>query len=181
MSARDISAARRLSRSLTVEMVGRCPMGSREENATHDVRHDPAVPVVVSLAWRVEPHRHRKARMSAVDGRGAVGTGQPGDGEGFVSGQAERLGIVAAGELQRQDAHADEVGTVDSFERPGDRAGAVVLVLGALPVLLAALFMARPTGRIRRSRRDRPTEPTVPEGWGTRTLRGTPPQPASLS
>ena len=45
---------------------------------------------------------------------------QPGDRHRLVTGQAQRFAGVAAGELERDDAHADEVGAVDALEALGD-------------------------------------------------------------
>ena len=42
------------------------------------------------------------------------------DVDGLVAFDAERLGGIAAEELQRQDAHADQVGAVDALEAARD-------------------------------------------------------------
>ena len=42
------------------------------------------------------------------------------DREDLFAGEAERFGVLAGEELQRQDAHADEVGAVDALVAFGD-------------------------------------------------------------
>lgn len=42
------------------------------------------------------------------------------EGEGLLTGETERIGVLPGGELQREDAHADEVGAVDPLVALGD-------------------------------------------------------------
>ena len=61
----------------------------------------------------------------AGDGEGDILTGldavaEAGDVVGFGAVEVERLRADAFGELEREDAHADEVGAVDAFEALGD-------------------------------------------------------------
>src|SRR5690606_40412986 len=46
--------------------------------------------------------------------------GEAANGEAVVAGQAERRAALALAELQRQNAHADEVRTVDALEALDD-------------------------------------------------------------
>jgi len=70
---------------------------------------------------------------------GRHAAGDTGDRDGLLAGEAVAGGILAGQELQRQDAHADEVGAVDALEAPGDH-GADAEQQGALrgPVARAA-------------------------------------------
>ena len=52
--------------------------------------------------------------------RTVVEGGDAGDVEGFFPGQTEGFGGLAFGELQRQHAHADQVGPVDPLIGFGD-------------------------------------------------------------
>jgi hypothetical protein len=52
--------------------------------------------------------------------RAVVQLGDAGEGEGLLAGEAEGLGVLALRELEREDAHADEVGAVDALVGLGD-------------------------------------------------------------
>ena len=84
--------------------------------------------VVVDFDWRIDAEFDRLLNFGAVfasDGKGDILAGldtiaEAGDVVGFGAVEVERLGADAFGELEREDAHADEVGAVDAFETLGD-------------------------------------------------------------
>src|SRR5689334_9897621 len=90
----------------------------RPEQRAQDVLHDAAVPEVLGLARRVDPHdglellavsancdlARRVTRIHCLDA---------GDVEHLVPGQQQTCRALARLELQWQDAHADQVGPVD--------------------------------------------------------------------
>src|SRR4051794_20453082 len=93
-------------------------MVSALQQATEDVLHDPAVPVVVRLTGRVDSddrvelrvpglHLHSSGRLAGIQG------GHPSDRERLLTGQPEGLGVLSLGVLQREHAHADQVRAVD--------------------------------------------------------------------
>ena len=94
-----------------------------------DRRQDAALLVVVDLDRAVEPGDRleppllaalvRERRPSAA-GAGARPSARPADRVRLAAGQAERRGALAGQELERQDAHPDEVGAVDPLVALGD-------------------------------------------------------------
>src|ERR1700722_13295104 len=108
----------------------------RGEQGPEHVLHDAAVPVVVGLAGGVDAHGGGEAL--AVGGHRDLGRHGPLverldalDVEDLLAGQAEGLGAVARLELEREHAHADQVGPVDALERL-DQHGADAEQRGAL-------------------------------------------------
>src|ERR1700751_5971604 len=87
-----------------------------------DVLHDAAVAVVVGFAGGVDPDRRGEAlavgsHHDFVRNTPVVELGDALDAEGLLAGEAEGLGALARLELQREHAHADQVGAVDALER----------------------------------------------------------------
>ena len=84
--------------------------------------------VVVDFDGRVDAEFDGLFEFGAVfagDGEGDILAGldavaEAGDVVGFGAVEGERLCADAFGELEREDAHADEVGAVDAFEALGD-------------------------------------------------------------
>jgi hypothetical protein len=116
---------RRSSRTRPTTSLPSGARASRWSVGAEDVLHDPAVSDVLLLPLGVESQDGVEAAAVGVDGHGVgelsrFGVGEPGDGEGLVAGESEGVGGVAVLELQRQDAHPDEVGAVDPFERFGE-------------------------------------------------------------
>src|SRR5438445_3166438 len=95
-------------------------LGPRGELAEH-VGQQPAVTEVFDFLRRQQQHFHFEALLAgAARGddfyllrRTVV---EPGDLDGLVALQAQCLCILTVGKLQRQHAHADEVGAVDALE-----------------------------------------------------------------
>src|SRR3954454_19786842 len=92
------------------------------EQRPQHVLEDPAVAEVLGLLRRVDPHArleldvagahvHRARELAGVER-----LGEAGDRELLLAGEPERLGALAVGELQRHDAHPDEVRAVDALE-----------------------------------------------------------------
>src|ERR1022692_862284 len=80
------------------------------------------MPVVIGLARRIDPHR--RLELPAVRGDlnlarslARVQGLDSGDLEYLAAGEPERACVLAWLVLQRQHAHADQVGTVDPLER----------------------------------------------------------------
>src|SRR5690606_37328442 len=100
--------------------------GLLADQAPQHVLQDAAVAVVVGLTRgvdaydRVELHAGVGGDLHRAGGGAVVQLGHAGDGEGLLAGQAEGVGRVALRELQRQDAHADEVRAVDALVGLGD-------------------------------------------------------------
>ena len=74
--------------------------------------------VVVGLTGRVDADDRVELRVSGLDLDGprrlpVVERRHAGDGERLLAGQAQGLGGLPLRELQREDAHADEVRAVD--------------------------------------------------------------------
>src|SRR5690606_17038193 len=86
----------------------------------------PAVPEVLHLLRGEQQHVDLDAHLAAVDlardhrGRARVAVLQAGDLVHLGAVQAQGLGVLAVVELQRQHAHADQVGAVDALEAGGD-------------------------------------------------------------
>ncbi len=84
--------------------------------------------IVVDFDRRIDAEFDGLLNFGAVfagDGEGDILAGldavaEAGDVVGFGAVEVERLGADAFGELEREDAHADEVGAVDAFEALGD-------------------------------------------------------------
>ena len=93
----------------------------RQQLAQHE-RQDAAVLVVLDLLRRVDAHARRELLVVRRCTRDLLGLAalDAGDRELLLAGQPERLGVLAVGELQRQHAHADQVGAVDALEGLGD-------------------------------------------------------------
>ena len=80
--------------------------------------------VVVDFDWRIDAEFDRLLNFGAVfagDSEGDILAGldavaEAGDVVGFGAVEVEGLRTDAFGELEREDAHADEVGAVDAFE-----------------------------------------------------------------
>ncbi len=82
---------------------------------------------VADLGVVVDPRARRERRALAAIGGGdhvdrlprreAVETA---DREALVAGEPQRLRVLAGPELERQHAHADQVGTMDPLEALGD-------------------------------------------------------------
>src|SRR5699024_10708516 len=90
------------------------------------VLQDAAVAVVVGLTGCVDADHTvevdagavvlRRRDLDSGRGRALVELRDTFDGEGLGAVETERLSRLAGGELQRQDAHADEVRAVDALE-----------------------------------------------------------------
>src|SRR5690348_6179281 len=98
----------------------RTSSASALEQVPQDVLHDAAVAVVVRLTGGVDAdHRVEgdvaRGDLDGLRGAALVELGDATDGEGLLAGQAERLGSLALGELERDDAHADQVRPVDAL------------------------------------------------------------------
>jgi len=86
------------------------------------------VAVVVDFDGGVDAEFNGLFEFGAVfarDGEGHILAGldavaETGDVVGLGAVEVERLGADSVGELEREDAHADEVGAVDAFEALGD-------------------------------------------------------------
>src|SRR5262245_27224341 len=96
------------------------------------VLQDAAVAVVLGLVGRVDADLGVELDRLAVGAPGADLDGAAGlerfavelgdlDVEGLVAGEAEALRALALRELERQDAHADQVRAVDAREALRDR------------------------------------------------------------
>src|SRR5690606_26059647 len=100
------------------------------EQVAQDVLHDAAVAVVARLTGGVYADLAVELDDLAIGlGRGdfdrpgdatLVELGDASEREGLRTGQAEGVGVLALGELQRDDAHADEVRAVDALVRLSD-------------------------------------------------------------
>src|SRR5690348_4167732 len=92
-----------------------------------DHGEDAAVAVVLDVRRTVEPGEHLELHRLAVlapgDHRQRLARLQARldalDGERLRARQAERLRALAGAELERQDAHADQVGAVDALVASG--------------------------------------------------------------
>src|SRR5829696_9065745 len=86
------------------------------ELAQHELQ-DPAVLVVLALLGRVDAHLGGELDVAGLDldlvGVAAV---EAGDRDLLLAREPERRRRLALGELQRQHAHADQVGAVDALE-----------------------------------------------------------------
>src|SRR4029453_7995598 len=122
-------AARSSVRPRSSSATSRSTVGARrsgaglcgEQPAQH-VGEGPAVAGGVTLARRVEPED--RAELTVVGAHGhlpRLAVVEPRDGERLAAGQAERLTAVAGEELERQDAHHQEVRAVDALEALCDR------------------------------------------------------------
>src|SRR5436190_18019901 len=83
-----------------------------------NVGQDPAVAVVRRLTGSVDAHLRGELPAVRADGdlaRDVRRVGKAGDLEGLLAGQPERLPRLTVAVLQRQDAHADQVGAMDAF------------------------------------------------------------------
>src|SRR5699024_11099356 len=97
---------------------------------TQHVLQDAAVAVVVGLTGCVDADHTvevdagaivlRRRDLDSGRGRALVELRDAFDGEGLGAVEPERLSRLAGGELQRQDAHADEVRAVDALEALSD-------------------------------------------------------------
>src|SRR6185437_14532187 len=88
--------------------------GGLEEQAQHEL-HDAPVAVVVRLPWRIDPDHGLELHVAGLHGdfpRQRVSTGESDDGEGLLAGESECVTSLAVDELQRQDAHADQIAAV---------------------------------------------------------------------
>ena len=95
-----------------------------DQSTQHEL-HDPAIAVVVGLAWSVDAHHCVKAHITSGDldrlRRAAfVQLGDPDNVEGLLTSETERVSTLTLGELQRQHTHPDQVGSVNPFVRLGD-------------------------------------------------------------
>src|SRR6185436_13381120 len=95
-------------------------LGSVSEQPAQHEGEDPSVLVVADLLRRVQPHGRAEALPVGADRdlAGAIlgGTrrgGDPLDLEGLGPGQAQALGGLAGGELERKDSHPDQIAPVD--------------------------------------------------------------------
>src|SRR5579863_9227244 len=95
------------------------------ELAQHE-RQDAAVAEIFALLGRVDTHAHFEADRAAAgrrgddDGAAGVDAVEAGDLVALAASQAERLAVATVDELQRQHAHADQVGAMDTLEALGD-------------------------------------------------------------
>src|SRR5690606_19455318 len=100
--------------------------GLLADQLAQHVLQDAAVAVVVGLTGGVDPDHGVELDAGVgghLDGGGdaaLVELGHAGDGEGLLTGEAQRVGRPPLGELQRQHAHADQVGAVDALVGLGD-------------------------------------------------------------
>src|SRR5699024_1224332 len=81
---------------------------TRGNDADHAVEHDGGAVVL------------RRRDLDGRRGRPLVELSDTLDGESLGAVESQRLSRFAGGELQRQDAHADEVRAVDALEALGD-------------------------------------------------------------
>src|SRR6266516_1144918 len=91
-----------------------------------DVAEDAAVAVVLDLVGGVDADLGAELLVVGADGDlldpvAGAGALQAGDVVDHVAGVAEGAGGLAGRELEREDAHADQVGPVDTLEALGDR------------------------------------------------------------
>src|SRR5690606_32118062 len=113
---------------------GHSPSGVSDERPQH-VLQDAAVAVVVRLTGRVDTHRGverdgllalrrelagLRRDLHGLRGDALVELLKTLDRHDLGAVQAERLPALTRRELQRNDAHADEVGAVDPLEALGD-------------------------------------------------------------
>src|SRR5690606_35857386 len=130
------------------------------------VLQDATVTVVVSFTWGVDAQNCVELGNLAVfsgcgdlqglRGGAVVQLGHAGNCEGFGTGQTQRISGLAFRELQWQNAHADQVRTVDTLERLGDdsldaqQCGALgsPVTRGARTVFLAAQNDQRGAGSL---------------------------------
>src|SRR6185503_10421994 len=113
------------------EWRARIRSAARDQPPQH-VLQDAAVAVVLGLVGRVDAYARVELDRLAVVAPGAHAHGASGlegaavelgdlDVERLVAGEAERLRALALRELERQDAHADQVGAVDALEALRER------------------------------------------------------------
>src|SRR5262249_46332753 len=101
-------------------------VGRSLRELSQHVRKDPAVAVVVPLPRRVDAPDGAEGLLAAVAARAHaehLARAQVGEALQIVelaAGQAERARVRAVGELERQDAHPDQVRAVDALEALGD-------------------------------------------------------------
>src|SRR5690242_3985483 len=117
-SAKTQPAARR---RLTTAGASMCGIGWSLAERPEHVLHDAAVPVVLGLARGVDPHHG--AKLLAVGGDrnlaryvALVYLFDAADVEGLLAGEAQRGRRLPRPVLERQHAHADQVGPVDALE-----------------------------------------------------------------
>src|SRR5215813_13293684 len=87
-------------------------------------REDPAVAGILDIVWCVEPHARLKTFFFSILCSGAYSHehsrlktgGYTFDVENLKAGQAKACGTLSFFELQREDAHADEIAPVNAFE-----------------------------------------------------------------
>src|SRR5690349_12147238 len=114
--------------------------------------------VVIDLDWRIDSAQRRNRLLRSVLARDderhlllRADVGRHVDVEQFIAFDSQRFSRFAAGELQRQHAHADEIGAVDPFEAfRDDRLDAQKLRAFGRPVARAAgavFFAAEHDGR----------------------------------
>ena len=126
----DWSAGQR-ARAWTDGHRDRRPLRRTRREPAQDRRQDAALAVVVDLDRAVEAgdrpsnRRSRRRRRSRAHdrraaARGARPAGEPVDRVRLAAGQPERRRALAGQELERQDAHPDEVGAVDPLVALGD-------------------------------------------------------------
>src|SRR5699024_8722023 len=112
---------------------GRAVLPSRRPSGGERPQHvlqDAAVAEVLRLTGGVDTDDRVELHGGAVllgggdrdrlRDRSVVQRGDAGEREGLRAVQAQRLGVLALGELQGQHAHADEVRAVDALEALGD-------------------------------------------------------------
>src|SRR5439155_18283054 len=104
------------------------PGGSSAEHPAEHVREESAVAVVLDVVGGIDPRDRLELARTTVLRRDAHGerlagreaAGDPGHLVGLAARQPERGGVLAAPELERQDAHADEIAPVNALVALGD-------------------------------------------------------------
>lgn len=96
-------------------------------HVAQDGVQDPTIPVVIHFHRRVDSTHGIKLHDRSIRFRGRHLNNRPrlhrvgdGDVERFRAVEAEGFGVDAFGEGEREDAHADQVASVDAFEAFGD-------------------------------------------------------------
>src|SRR5215218_973864 len=117
-----VSSLRRVSGTgmSVVRLVATTSACRLHELAQHELQ-DAAVLEVVALLGRVDAHLGGELRVARLD-RDLLGVAavEAADRDLLLAREAQRLRRLALGELQRQDAHPNEVGAVDALEGLGD-------------------------------------------------------------